>query len=913
MEPRRPDPDQLLAQLKSEEAQQARGQLKIFLGYAAGVGKTYSMLEAAHQRQAEGSDVVIGYVETHRRAETEALVAGLEVIPRRRIDYRGITLEEMDVDAVLARHPQLALVDELAHTNAAGSRHPKRYLDIEELLAAGINVYSTLNIQHLESLNDVVSQITNVIVRETIPDRVLDEVTDIELIDLPPDELLNRLHEGKVYVPEQAARAIEQFFRKGNLTALRELTMRRAAARVDDQMRSYMRTQSIPGPWAARERLLVCVTSHPISERLVRAARRLADELNAPWTVFHAELPHDVRMSAAQREQLARTLRLAEELGAKTVRRPGQSATETILTYARRHNITKIVIGKPLRPRLLEWIGGSVVDQLTRQSGAIDIYVISGEPDEPRQSLTRDWLPHRPWWRYAGSVGLVALTTLIGEFFRPFISPVNLVMLYLPAVVVVAVYLGRGPAMLASLLSVLAFDYFFVPPRLTFAVSDTEYLLTFLGLFIVGVVISTLAVRSREQAEAARTHETETSSLYAFSRDLAAAVTLNEIVNIVVTHLSENFSRQIVVLLPENGKLGLSGYTDEAQRDENAPQAFSEAFMHTTHPVSALQLDESERAVAIWAFEHGEPAGRDTDTLPAAKVRYLPLKTSRGVVGVLGVQPHDTTKHLTPEQRHLMEAFANQAALAIERARLADEAKQAQLQIETEQLRNSLLSSVSHDLRTPLAAITGAASSLMEDEQAVTPAMRREMAQTIYEEAERLNRLLRNLLDMTRLESGALRVNKELQPLEEVIGAALSRLEGQLADRAVNIQLPADLPFVPIDSVLIEQVLINLLENAIKYTPAGSPIDLSASTDNTVVVIGVADRGPGLPPGEEQRIFEKFYRARTPHNGSGVGLGLTVCRGIVEAHGGRIWAENRPGGGAIFRFTLPIEAGVKIS
>jgi two-component system sensor histidine kinase KdpD len=911
MEPRRPDPDQLLARLKSEEAQQARGRLKVFLGYAAGVGKTYAMLEAAHQRRIEGVDVVIGYIETHRRAETEALVANLEIIPRRRIDYRGITLEEMDVDALLARHPQLALVDELAHSNAAGSRHPKRHQDIEELLAAGIDVYSTLNIQHLESLNDVVSQITNVVVRETIPDRVLDEVTEIELIDLPPDELLNRLHDGKVYIPEQAARAIEEFFRKGNLTALRELTMRRAAARVDDQMRSYMRTRSIPGPWAAGERLLVCVTAHPISERLVRAARRLADELNAPWTVFHVELPHDVRMSTVQREQLANTMRLAEELGAKTVKRPGQSPTETILEYARRHNITKIVIGKPLRPRWMEWVRGSVVDQLTRDGGPIDVYVISGDPGEPKQSLARDWVPHRPWRRYAGSIALVALTTLIGEFFRPFISPVNLVMLYLPAVVVVAVYLGRGPAMLASLLSVLAFDYFFVPPRLTFAVSDTEYLLTFLGLFIVGVVISGLAVRSREQAEAARTHETETSSLYAFSRDLAAAITLDEIVSIIVMHLGENFSRQIVVLLPENGKLELSGYTPETPHNENERRAFSSAFMHAVDSTLPLQLDESERAVAVWAYEHGKSAGRDTDTLPAAKVRYLPLKTSRGVVGVLGVQPHDTTKHLTTEQRLLMESFANQAALAIERVRLADEAQQARLQIETEQLRNSLLSSVSHDLRTPLAAITGAASSLMDDEAELEPATRHEMAQAIYEEANRLNRLLRNLLDMTRLESGALQVNRESQPLEEVIGAALSRLEEALADRVVNIQLPDDLPFVPIDSVLIEQVFINLLENALKYTPPDRPIDLSASTDGTVVILAVADHGPGLPVGDEQRIFEKFYRARAAQNGSGVGLGLTICRGIIEAHGGRIWAENRSGGGAVFRFTLPIKVEEK--
>jgi two-component system sensor histidine kinase KdpD len=422
------------------------------------------------------------------------------------------------------------------------------------------------------------------------------------------------------------------------------------------------------------------------------------------------------------------------------------------------------------------------------------------------------------------------------------------------------------------------------------------------------VVISTLAVRTREQAEAASAREVETASLYAFSRDLAAAATLDEIVSIMVMHLGENFGRQIVVLLPENGKLELSGYTPVAPPAEAAREAFGSAFAHATHSPQ-FQPDESERAVAVWAFEHGQAAGRDTDTLPAAKVRYLPLKTARGVVGVLGVQPHDTTKHLTPEQRRLMEVFANQAALAIERVRLADEAQQARLQIETEQLRNSLLSSVSHDLRTPLAAITGAASSLMDDETALEAATRHEMAQTIYEEAGRLNRLLRNLLDMTRLESGALQVNKELQPLEEVIGAALSRLDEALADRVVNIQLPDEVPFVPIDSVLIEQVFINLLENAIKYTPVNSPIDLSASTDNKTVTISIADRGPGLPPGDEQRIFEKFYRASAPaaRNGSGVGLGLTICRGIVEAHGGRIWAENRSGGGAVFRFTLPIE------
>lgn len=876
------DPDELLVHAQAEEAQQYRGKLKIFLGYAAGVGKTYAMLEAAHQRTQQGVDVVVGYVETHKRAETEALLAGLEVMPRLQVEYRGITLPEMDVDAILARRPKLALVDEFAHTNAPGSRHPKRYLDVEDLLVAGIDVYTTLNIQHLESLNDVVAQITGVVVRETIPDRVIDEASELQFVDLPPDELLQRLQEGKVYIPEQAARAIQKFFRKGNLTALREMALRRAAEQVDDQMRAYMQTRAIPGPWPASERLLACVGPSPLSERLVRATRRLADELNAEWFAVYVETIAHTQLSQPERDKVARHLLLAEELGAKTAVLPGQSIAETALNYARTHNITKIVAGKPLHSRWRDLLFGSIVDQLIHQSGAIDVYVISGQGEQVKTAEISPWLPHPPWGRYLRSIILVGLATMLAELVHPTLSVTNILVIYLFTVIWAAVSLGRGPAILTSFLGVLAFDFLFVPPRGTFAVSDTEYILTFLGLFAVGMTISYLTDRFQQQAEASQRRATETAILYELGRDLAVAAELETILEVVVRNIGRTFGRDTAVLLPdEGGQLTVS--------------AHSEGF----------ELDENETAVAAWAFEHNQPAGRGTDTLPATHSRYIPLKTAHGVVGVLGVRPSNMGAILSPEQRRLLDAFASLAALAVERAYLAQEAQKAHLQVETERMRSSLLSSVSHDLRTPLAGMMGAASILLENET-LPPHTRREMTQTIYEEAYRLNSLVGNLLNMTRLEAGAIEVKKAWQPLEEVIGTALSRMEASLREHPVITQLPPDLLLVPLDELLIEQVLVNLLENAVKYTPVGSPIEISAWMEEMFITVQVADRGPGFLPGDEERLFEKFYRGRQP-TGSGVGLGLAICRGIVAAHNGRIHAQNRPGGGAIIQFTLPIE------
>jgi len=887
--PARPDPDQLLVHVQDEEQQQSRGRLKIFLGYAAGVGKTYAMLEAAHQRKAEGVNVVIGYIETHKRAETEALVADLDILPRKQVEYHGAYLPEMDVDAVLARHPALVLVDEFAHTNAPGSRHPKRYLDVEELLAAGIDVYTTLNIQHLESLNDVVAQITGVIVRETVPDRVIDAATEIELIDLPPGELLQRLKEGKVYLPEQAARAIEQFFRQGNLTALREMTMRRAAQRVDNQMRAYMRTRAITGPWQATERLLVCLGPGQLGERLVRTTRRLADELNAEWFAVYVETPENGRLSPALRDQVAQRLKLAEELGARVKTMPGASVAEAVIAYARKHNVTKIIVGKPMRSHWQELLHGSRVDQIVRRSGAIDVYVVNSEETvaSVSQPVTQGWLPHRPWRRYLQSLLLVAIATLVSVPLSFYLSPTNLVMPYLIAVVVAAVFLGRGPSIVASAVSVVAYDFFLVPPRFTFAVTDTEYVLTFIGLFLVGLVISNLAARAREQAEAARQREAQTAELYDLSRDLAAAVTLASILRILVTHIEQSFGRAVAVLLPNDSDKRL-----------------------TTQAASPnLTLDEQELAVADWVYSHGEVAGRNTNTLAAARLRYLPLKTARGVVGVLGVmgelRSQQPNSYLSPEQGRLLDAFASQSALAIERANLDDQARQAEILQATEKLQTALLNSISHDLRTPLVSITGALSSLEEDGKQLDEGTRLGLVRNARSEAERLNRLVGNLLDMTRVEAGALNLRREPCDLSDVLGAALDQLGQRLGNRQVNISLPDDLPLVLMDFVTITQVLVNLLDNALKYSAA--PIDVSAHIANGHLEVSVADRGPGIPQEDLPRIFDKFYRVQHPGSVTGTGLGLSICKGLIEAHGGFIGAENRTGGGTVVTFGLPLE------
>lgn len=879
----RPDPEALLARVKEEEARKLSGHLMLFFGAAAGVGKTYAMLEAARALKADGVDVVVGYIETHGRAETEALLEGLEIQPAGMVAYRGTTLREFDLDAALARRPAVILVDELAHTNAPGSRHAKRWQDVLELLDAGINVYTTLNVQHVESLNDIVAKITGVIVRETVPDSVLERADQIELVDLPPDELLQRLQEGKVYLPEQAQAAIQNFFRKGNLMALRELALRRTAERVDAEMQAYMRDHAVARTWPVSERILVCVSPSPLSAQLVRAGRRLATRMAAQWIVAYIETPASVRLPQAARDRVVETLRLAEQLGAETVTLSGPTMSEEILAYARDRNVSKIVIGKPGRSLWRRIVLGSVVDALVRGSGEIDIYVVSG--DRKTEPLKAPRIRPQPldWREYALALGTVGVSTGLALLMFSHVGLSNLIMVYLLGVVVVATRAGRVPTALASVLSVAVFDFFFVPPYLSFAVSDTEHLITFTVMLTVALVISGLTVRIRAQANRARDRERRIAALYALSRDLATTRDVDGLLETAVRHIADVFPGQLAVLLPgDDGRV--------------APRRM--------HPAE-FSMDASELAVAHWVYEHRQLAGLGTATLPGARALYLPLVGSRGAVGVLGMSPADPHALESPEQLHQLETFANQMALAIERAQASEDARRAEVRAEAERLRNSLLSSVSHDLRTPLASITGAASSLLEAGDQLGEVTRTELLSSIHQEAERLDRLVNNLLEMTRLEAGGVVLRKEWQPLEGVLGAALKQVDGRLRDREVHIDLPGDLPLVQFDAMLVEQVLINILENAAKYTPAGSAIDISAATIGGAVRVDIADHGPGFEPGEEERVFDKFYRGPGA-KGRGVGLGLAICRAIIDAHGGKIWAEPRPGGGAVFHFTLPI-------
>ena len=890
----RPDPDELLTRVREAEEGAARGKLTIFFGAAPGVGKTYAMLEAARSERDLRRDVVVGVVETHGRYDTASLLLGLELLPRRKVQYKGIVLCELDVDAAIARRPGVILVDEIAHTNAEGSRHPKRWQDVEELLDAGIDVYTTLNVQHLESLNDVVAQITGVVVRETIPDAVFDRAYEVRIIDLPVDELLERLEGGQVYVPEQAERATENFFKEGNLIALRELSLRRTAERVDAKMRGYKAAHGIQETWHTGERVLVCVSPSPHSARLVRAARRMATSLHSELVGVYVETPASIRMSAQDRARIAQTMRLVESLGGEPVVLRGEDAAVEIVRYARKRNVTKIVVGKPTHPRWRDIVKPSFLDDVVRQSREVDVYVISGLPGEgggaaPRASSRP---ARRPGSGYVAGASVVTASTVIAWFVfgRSLLTDVAMVLLL--GVVIVSMRFGYGPSLLAAVLSVFAFDFFFITPYWSFAVSDLRHIVTFTVMFVVAVVISHLTQRIRDQADSARGRERRTASLYAISRELGLFQARDALLDAAARHVREVFGAKVAVLLP--------------RADE--PDALEPVLVDD----GTFTEHDKDRGVAEWVWAHQRPAGAGTDTLPSARAMVVPLKGSRGRVGVLAVFPAKEIALSGADERQLLETFAGLIGSALERIRLAEEARGAKLRIETEQLRNALLSSVSHDLRTPLAVVTGATSALLDDAGPKDEAARRELLETAHEEALRLARLVRNLLDMTRLEAGALEVTKSAESLEEIIGAALNRMDDRLRGRAVTAQIPADLSLVPLDAALIEQVLINLLENATKYTPPGSPIDVSARDDDGEVCVCVADRGPGVPRGEAERIFDKFYRARE-REGGGVGLGLTICRGIVTAHGGHIWVEDRSGGGAAFRFTLPVDTSAAVA
>jgi two-component system sensor histidine kinase KdpD len=879
----RADPDLLLKRVNEAEAKSRRAKLKIYFGFAPGVGKTYAMLEAAGRMRRDGIDVVVGCVETHGRPETEALVHDLPVLLRREIVHRDVVLREFDLEAALARKPAVLLLDELAHTNAPGVRHAKRWQDALDLLDAGIEVHATLNVQHVESLNDVVAQITTIRVRETVPDAVLERADEIELIDLSADELLARLREGKVYVPEQAAHALGNFFRRGNLLALREIALRRTADLVDVDVRAYREEHGIGATWPAGERLAVGIGPSPSSARLVRAARRMAGGLRAPWTAVWVEGP--TPYGPEDRERLEAHLRLAESLGAEIVRLTGAQPAEAILGYARRHNVTRIIVGKPTHSRFRDLWSGSLIDRLVRGSGGIDVHVISGDA-RARPSADDDEPPRSSAWPdYLLAAELVAVATAVAFVADRYLALPDIVMVFLAAIILTAIRVGRGPSVLAAAMSVAAYDFFFVPPRFTFSVSDTRHVLTFAMMFVVGITLSELTVRVRTQAREARHREAVTAALYALAKDLGASGNAEAVARAIATRAADAFDGSVVVLLTERD----GGLREVARAGEGV-------------------LDARDLSVARWAQTHGRAAGLGSDTLPGARAACVPLRSESRVLGVVTYVPRMPGRAPDAEQRHLLDALARQGALALERVGLAADAEAAEVRARTEAMRSSLLSAVSHDLRTPLAAITGAASALAQGAPGLDGARRDELAETICEESERLERLVGNLLDMTRLASGAVEVKREWIPVEELIGGALTRLEVALDGRTITTSVAPGLPLLSVDPVLFEQVLVNLLDNAIKHTPPGTPILIGAAAGGGGTEIEVADRGPGIAPGDEEALFEKFRRGATAQ-ARGSGLGLAICRGIVEAHGGTIRAAARDGGGAVFTIALPAPPG----
>ncbi|MCA8090016.1 sensor histidine kinase KdpD [Burkholderia anthina] len=918
----RPDPDQLLDKLQRDEEKQRRGQLKIFFGASAGVGKTYAMLQAARQRLQDGVDVVVGIVETHGRNETAALLDGLDVLPLARIDHRGRALAEFDLDGALARAPQLILVDELAHSNVQGARHLKRWQDVYELLDAGIDVYTTVNVQHLESLNDVVGAITGIRVWETVPDRVFDAADEVTLVDLPAEELLERMRDGKVYLAQQAERAVRNFFRKGNLIALRELALRRTADRVDAQMREYRADRSIQRIWQARERLLVCVGPGPEAPTLVRAAARLAASVKADWIAVYVETPRLQRLPDAQRQRTLDALKLAAELGAETATLAGDDAVAALIGYAKVRNVSKVVAGGSPKVGLARRFARPFGEKLAERAGDVDLMLIRASASDdtrvtPLDPRVRDWRnafaqfgTHRsPPRHYAYAAAICAAITVIASIVSERLDLTNLVMLYLLGVVFSAVRLGRGPGVLQSFLSVAAFDFFFVPPRMSFSVSDTQYLLTFFGMLLTSLVISHLTSTLTRQASVAQRRERRTGAIYAMARELGAALTTEQIVEIGSRHVGEVFRARVAFLLPDSA--------DQVRQKLEDPDA--------AVTLTGAELDSD---VGQWVYDQQKAAGRGTDTLPATAALYLPLKAPMRTRGVLAVASREPRELDVPEQQRMLDAFAAQIALALERVHYVEIARDALVSMESERLRNSLLSAISHDLRTPLTTIVGFSSMLAnaraaaprtqtDDATAERSAQREgELVDAIHDEALRMTGIVTNLLDMARLQAGSLQLKRQWSLLEETVGAALAACKRVLAHHPARVSLPADLPLLRMDAVLMERLFTNLFENAAKYTPSGAPLDIGAQcvTDDgqPFVRVHVDDHGPGLPAGMETRIFDKFTRGEKESATPGIGLGLAICRAIVEAHGGRIGALNRTGPdgrvtGARFWFTLPVD------
>ena len=882
---RRPDPDALLALAEKDR----RGKLTVFLGAAPGVGKTYAMLSRARRLKVDGSDVVIGLVETHGRNETAGLLEGLEILPRRRVAHRGRMLEEFDLDAALARRPRIIIVDELAHSNPEDSRHPKRYQDIEELISAGIDVWTALNIQHLESLADLVAQITGVTVRERVPDVVLKRADEVLLVDLAPSELIERLKEGKVYLPESANRAVDRFFRLGNLTALRELALRRTADRVDDQMVDYLKQNAIDGPWATGERLIVCVGSDPLSEKVVRVASRLASGLNAPWLVVSIERD-DREVETPERLQRIETLfRLAEQLGAETRRVFGNDFVEEILKLARREHATQIVIGTRKRSRWQKLVSRSLPDALAREASGLGVHIVTPEGSPPERARPSVSLPSASALRQSAiwALGFVAPTTVVGKGIDVFVELPNISLLFLLAVLGASVVGGYASAFLAAILSALAYNFFFINPRHTFTIAAPHEVFALFVFLAVAIIAGGLASRIREQAEVARIRAAALQSLYGFSRKLASTAKGEDAIWLAVSQLQASLKRKVVLLVPRTGDLAVAA-----------------AWPPDT------ELDVTDMTAARWTHDKREPAGYGTGTLPNSRFEFRPLLGPHGIVGVCGIE--HTNDRLDLNAERALTAILDQTAIALDRARLADETVEQAARLEGERYREALLSSISHDLRTPLATITGAVTGLRQLGERMTPENRDDLLQSIEEESGRMSRFVANLLDMTRIEAGTLKPKQDWVDIADVVQSAVERTRKYAPGRIIETGIAADLPLIRGDSVLIGQVLFNLLDNAVKYG-GEEPINVYARRDGRDVLISVTDQGKGIPPEDLDRIFEKFYRRGKPDGRApGTGLGLSIARGFVEAMGGKIHAESpalkKRGTRIVMRFPASSEA-----
>ncbi|MBF0159823.1 MAG: DUF4118 domain-containing protein [Magnetococcales bacterium] len=879
--PQRPDPDALLAQIDAECSRQQRGKLKVFFGACPGVGKTYAMLTAARVLQSQGVDVVVGVVETHGRSETAELLKHTEIIPRNKIEYKGYVLEEFDLDKALRRNPQLILVDELAHSNAPGSRHIKRWQDVEELLLAGIDVLTTVNVQHIESLNDVIGKITGVFVRERVPDHVIDQADEIVLVDLPPEELLQRLREGKVYIPQQAERAVENFFSKGNLLALRELALRRTADRVDGDMRAWRREKSVTTVWPTREAVLVCIGPGPDSERLVRRAARHAQQTGAPWHAIAIETPSMQTLSDPMRTRILNILKLAQEMGAQTASLAGQDAAEVVVNYAREHNLGTLLVGRDRYRRVLPW-QHNFAERVGRLAPDLELLQIASN-DESRtpaaqlQHVITQAREPAQWRSYLLTVVIVASVTIGSAPLHDTLDLANIVMLFLLVVVLVAVRLGRRSAVLAAFLSVASFDFFFVPPRFSFAVSDVQYLITFGVMLIVALVIGQLTAGLRFQVASARYREQRVHALYEMSRDLSSALSADQIVEIGQRFINRGLNASAVIFIP-----GSEGQLLLAEGSSN--------------------VIDVDIGIAQWSFDHGQVAGFGTNTLPSSKALYVPLKAPSRLCGILALVPNTVIWELFPEQQQLLDTSATLTAIALERIHYVVLSRDAQVSMESERLRNALLSAISHDLRTPLTVITGLTDAMLIAKPEL-PEPHISLAGVIRSEVLRTSTMVNNLLDMARLQMGNIVLNRGWQTLEEVIGVAMGNCASSLVHHTIHIDLPADLPLLELDSVLMERVFSNLLENAAKHTPHGSIVSITAKLTSDFVETAVCDNGPGLPLGMEKKLFEKFTRSEKT---AGFGLGLSIVRSIIEAHGGTVRAENVPSGGALFTIMLPV-------